>query len=56
MKREIQVRVEYTDGYKERFTSACIEAIRRRESYEGTANNRNDRTDRTDRDHGPGSI
>ncbi len=31
-KREIKIKVTYTDGYKERFTKACIEVARKRVS------------------------
>lgn len=31
-KREIKIKVIYTDGYKERFTKACIEAARKKVS------------------------
>ena len=30
MKKEIKVKVTYTEGWKERFTKACIEAARKR--------------------------
>ncbi len=29
-KREIKIQVTYTDGYKERFTKACIEVARKK--------------------------
>lgn len=32
MKKEIKVKVTYTEGWKERFTKACIEAARKRVS------------------------
>ena len=32
VKKEIKVKVTYTDGYKERFTKACIELARKRRS------------------------
>lgn len=32
MKKEIKVKVKYTDGYKERFTKACVEVARKRRS------------------------
>lgn len=30
MKKEIKVIVEYTDGYKERFTAACVKVAGKR--------------------------
>lgn len=32
MKKEIKVEVTFTPGYEQRFTNACLEAIRKRES------------------------
>lgn len=32
--KEIKVKVTYTDGYKERFTKACIEVAKKREKHE----------------------
>ena len=29
-KREIKVKITYTEGYKERFTKACIEVAKKR--------------------------
>ena len=31
-KREIKIKVTYTDGYKESFTKACVEVARKRVS------------------------
>lgn len=33
-KREIKIKVTYTEGYKERFTKACIEVAKKREKHE----------------------
>lgn len=30
MKKEIKVKVKYTEGWRERFTKACIETARKR--------------------------
>lgn len=30
MKKEIKVKVTYTDGYKERFTAACVKEAEKR--------------------------
>lgn len=34
MKKEIKVRVTFTEGYQKRFTEACLEVLRRREKNE----------------------
>jgi hypothetical protein len=31
-KREIKVKITYTEGYKERFTAACVKVARKRVS------------------------
>ncbi len=33
-KREIKVKITYTEGYKERFTKACIEVAKKRGKHE----------------------
>lgn len=33
-KQDIKVNITYTDGYKERFTRACIEVAKKREKHE----------------------
>ncbi len=30
MKKEIKVKVKYTEGWRERFTKACVETARKR--------------------------
>lgn len=35
MKKEIKVVVEFTEGYQERYTRACLEVIKKREAKEG---------------------
>lgn len=30
MKKEIKVKITYTEGYKERFTAACIKVAKKR--------------------------
>lgn len=32
-KQDIKVNIKYTDGYKERFTKACIEVAKKREKH-----------------------
>lgn len=32
MKKEIKVKVKYTEGWRERFTKACVETARKRVS------------------------
>jgi len=34
--KEIKVKVTYTEGYKERFTKACIQVASKREKHEKT--------------------
>ena len=34
LKKEIKVRVTFTEGYQKRFTEACLEVLRRREKNE----------------------
>lgn len=31
MKKEIKVKVEFTEGYRERYTEACLEELRKRD-------------------------
>ena len=31
VRKDIKVRVEYTEGYEKRYTEACLEQLRRRE-------------------------
>lgn len=33
-KQDIKVNIKYTEGYKERFTKACIEVAKKREKHE----------------------
>lgn len=33
-KQDIKVSIKYTEGYKERFTKACIEVAKKREKHE----------------------
>jgi len=34
MKKEIKVKVQFSEGYRERFTKACLETLRKREAKE----------------------
>lgn len=34
MKKEIKVKVQFTEGYKQRYTKACLEILRKREAKE----------------------
>lgn len=34
MKKEIKIKVTFTEGYQERYTKACLEVIRKRTSKE----------------------
>ena len=34
MKKKQDINIKYTDGYKERFTKACIEVAKKREKHE----------------------
>lgn len=34
MKKEIKVQVTYSEGYKKRFTEACLKVIKKREQKE----------------------
>ena len=36
MKKEIKVKVTFTEGYQKRFTEACLEVLKRRQKYEST--------------------
>lgn len=35
--REIKVKVTYTDGYRQRFTKACLDTLRKRELMNKTS-------------------
>lgn len=36
-KKEIKVKVTYTDGYRQRFTKACLDVLRKRELMNKTS-------------------
>ncbi len=38
MKKEIKVKVQFTEGYRERYTKACIEQLKKRETKKEAAN------------------
>lgn len=36
IKKEIKVKVTFTEGYEKRFTQACLDVLKRREKSENT--------------------